>query len=222
MYVFFKKGLKFSCLFLSILFFNIGLYPQEEEEPEPAWGTNWSVPNMLRRPDRGESPRFPRDLVIGELGQGEAPSGAYVFARNLLYSIIRENGEHQILTENEEEQILIENGEEQILAENGEEQILTESNTSLSNIRFKEISAIRTRNFRIGGGRIEPDGHVSFLFRFIGPEESISGELFISQTEDSDGNIIWRLDDFILEERRLLREIRDSYRYDFSHYERFF
>jgi hypothetical protein len=81
----------------------------------------------------------------------------------------------------------------------------------------QEIRSIRPRSYRLGGGRLEADGCVSFMTRFIGQDESITGELFIRFEE---GN--WILDDLILEEKRAISEIRDGYRYNFSPYERFY
>ena len=70
---------------------------------------------------------------------------------------------------------------------------------------------------------MEADGSVSFLVRFLGSEESIAGELYLVKAEEPNSEIArWQLDDFILEEKRELSEIRDSYRYDFSPYERFY
>ncbi|MCL2008486.1 MAG: hypothetical protein FWG77_10410 [Treponema sp.] len=172
------------CLFIISIFLLQGVYAQED---------NRTIPNMLRRPDRGEAPRLPMDLVIGTLGQGDAPIGAFNFARSLLIA----------LTEG-----------------NNEVRIVAESRSIITGNNLEEISGIRTRNYRIGGGRIENDGSVSFLIRFIGLEESITGEIFLRRNEDSPET--WFLDDLILEERRLLRDINDSYRFDFTPYERFF
>ena len=48
-----------------------------------------TIPEALRQPQRGdESPRYPRDAVIGELGRGLAEEGAYRYARNLLQGIL--------------------------------------------------------------------------------------------------------------------------------------
>ena len=172
--------LRIGCLLVILLLTNRIIYSQEEVRDSPR-----TIPNMLRRPDRGEAPRVPRDLVIGDLGQGDAPGGAYQFARNLISTLVGGSREA----------------------------------SGLSQSNIDNIEAIRVRNFRIGGGRIEPDGSISFLVRFIGPEESITGELFLRQGEEDER---WRLDDLILEERRLLREIRDNYRFDFTPYERFY
>jgi len=153
---------------------------------------NQTEPDSLRRPERGEAPRYPKDLVIGELGQGEISEGAYLFARSILTAIA---------------------------AGRKDAQVLTNSGFSFAESIFDNIRSIRPRDSRLGGGRYEPDGCVSFLIRIIGPQESITGELFIRQAETSGG---WLLDDLILEGKRTLSDIRDTYRYDFSPYERFY
>ncbi|MDR0642874.1 MAG: hypothetical protein LBG07_10490, partial [Treponema sp.] len=33
-----------------------------------------SIPQVLRQPQRGEAPRYPRDLVIGSLERGNVPA----------------------------------------------------------------------------------------------------------------------------------------------------
>ena len=227
-------------------FFLLGLFvlapeicPQETGTAgrRPAADT---IPETLRRPERSEAPRYPIDIVIGELGRGEAPDGAYQFAKDLLSALTAGTKDAQVLQDT-----------------GG---IITES------LR-EEIDSIEPRAYRLGGGRIEPDGCVSFLVRFLGQELSISGELFLRRAEqaspkgtdlqssvDSQGPLDpegsaedfpaslenevvpepivssaagsggekWLLDDLILEETRILSEIRDSYRYDFSPYERFY
>ena len=167
------------CLFMGALFFPTELFSQET-----------AVPEALRRPERGEAPRYARDFVIGELGQGEASAGAYSFARNLISAIA---------------------------AGRNDEPALANYHSILTEKLFEEIRGIRPRTYRLGGGRTEADGSVSFLARFIGQTESITGELFIRFEE---GN--WILDDLIIEEKRTLSEIGDGYRYNFSPYERFY
>jgi len=158
------------------------------------------VPEALRRPERGEAPRYPKDLVIGDLGPGEISESAYLYARNILTALT---------------------------AGRRDAQVLTSSGFSFTEIMFDSIRSIRPRDSRLGGGRYEPDGCVSFLFRIIGPSESITGELFIRQADaidalDGTAAGRWLLDDLILEGKRALADIRDSYRYDFSPYERFY
>ena len=138
-------------------------------------------------------------MVIGELGQGEAPFGAYSFSRSLLLALMEGRREAPALT-----------GGAAFIAESA----------------FEEIRSIRPRTFRLGGGRIEADGCVSFLVRFIGRDESITAELFVRRAETGEdggfGAEGWILDDLILEDSRALAEIRDIYRFNFSPYERFF
>ena len=148
------------------------------------------VPETLRRPERGEAPRYPEDLVIGELGQGSAPEEAYQFAQELLSALARGRNDAPVLQR---------------------------SSSRMDESVFEEINGINTRAYRIGGGRYELDGSVSFLVRFIGRAESITGELFVRNEAQT-----WLLDDLLLEEKIPLSEIRDDYRYDFSPYERFF
>jgi len=94
---------------------------------------------------------------------------------------------------------------------------LADSLPSLAESLLEEIKSITPRTYRLGGGRVEVDGSVSFVLRFLGSTESMAGELYIRQEEEA-----WLLDDLLLEEKRALAEIRDSYRYDFPPYGRFF
>jgi len=199
---------KIVCLLLGLCFLPQMIFPQDNNTVP--------VPQALRRPERGEAPRYPEDLVIGELGQGGAPTGAYLYAQELLSALVRGTNNARVLE--------------------GTSSIITES-------MLEEIGSINARTYRIGGGRYELDGAVSFLVRFIGREESMIGELFVryetvrvpvstENTEDDNGEPIteparreesrWLLDDLILEDKVSLSDITDDYRYDFSPYERFF
>jgi hypothetical protein len=48
---------------------------------------------------------------------------------------------------------------------------------------LKPLEGLEIRNVRIGGGRIEPDGSVSFMVRFLGREEAVTGEIFLRLQE---------------------------------------
>ena len=194
-------SLKSICLLFGLLAICAGVYSQPEGKAAPR-----SIPEALLRPERGETPRYPKDVVIGEIGRGEAPEEAYLLAKNILSALITGSKDASVLA-----------GYGSILDEDLRE----------------EIRSIEPRSYRIGGGRAEADGCVSFLVRFMGPEESISGELFLRQepaalasaTEEAEpagreGK--WILDDLVIEDKRTLSEIRDSYRFDFSPYERFY
>ena len=198
------KSVKITCLILGLFLLAQAAFSQESSSTE-------LVPNVLRTPERGEAPRYPNDLVIGELGRADAPEGAYLLAQSIVSAITdgRRNA-----------------------------QALTESGYSIAESVFEEIRGIRPRYYRLGGGRIEPDGCVSFLVRISGSQESITGELFLRRAEadeiggsetlsepegrSSQSAGRWLLDDIIFEDKRTLTDIRDSYRYDFSPYERFY
>ncbi|MCL2601545.1 MAG: hypothetical protein FWD91_01895 [Treponema sp.] len=183
-------------------FFLLGMPPAafaqaEEETVENTENTDTTsdtiqttIPDALRRPQRGEAARFPTDLEIGELGQGKAPDGAYLFATEVLAALAKGNSAADALSGSPE---------------------------ALIAGYIEELSSIQTARFRIGGGRIEADETVSFLVRFLGSEEGITGELFLVQKEDR-----WRLDELILEPPRTFAETRDAHRFVFSPYERFF
>jgi hypothetical protein len=167
-----------------------------------------SIPEELLRPKRGEAPRYPIDTVIGEIGMGRASAAAYSFASSIATGLVSGEMGHRSLS--------------------GINPVLREGYLSA-------LKNIECRNFRLGGGREEPDGAVSFLVRFTGKEQGITGELFVryvtKETErvlEEETEIIiegnWTFDDLILEEAKSREEERrDSLqRFDFSPYERFF
>ncbi|MDR0302087.1 MAG: hypothetical protein LBI04_07240 [Treponema sp.] len=167
-----------------------------------------SIPEELLRPRRGEVPRFPVDMVIGELGQGKASDTAYSFAKSIAAGLISSNTEHPGLAT---------------------------INADLREDYLTVLDEVGPKSYRLGGGREEADGAVSFMIRLIGRENGITGELFIryvtrqiQQDNEEEGETktegSWRFDDLILEEARgLEEEQRESLqRFDFSPYERFF
>ena len=162
-----------------------------------------SIPEALVRPHRGEGVRYPIDTVIGPLGQGEAPREGYLFARQVAAALSAGN-----------------RGAASLAAMN---QAALEQHLSA-------LGAISPRTYRLGSGREEADGAVSFLVRFVGRAQGISGELYIrlvyrpaSETGAPAGRV-WTFEDLILDEARS-RESEDTenkHRFDFSPYERFF
>ena len=138
-------------------------------EPSAAEETKWFglIPELLLRPTRGEAPRYPVDLVIGELGAGSAGEKAYSSARRVMNAFLSENAEDENLS------ALVPDTVEEILA---------------------MIKEVRSSKYRLGSGRIEVDGAASFLFRFVSAEKSVSGELYLV---DSDG--IWKADYIVAE-----------------------
>ena len=166
-----------------------------------------SIPEELLRPRRGESPRYPIDTVIGELGRGEAPQDAFSFANFTAAGFLSGDFAHPALAA---------------------------INVTLREKYLSLLKTVEGGSFRLGSGKGEPDGSISFLIRFIGREMGITGELFIRyvsrQIEENiegetkittGGN--WTFEDLILEEAKTREEERrESRRFDFSPYERFF
>jgi hypothetical protein len=106
------------------------------------------------------------------------------------------------------------------LAEGGNEQTPEHIKASLESLEGFEI-----RNIRIGGGRIEVDGSISFLVRFLGREEAVTGEIFLRQEQDPEDAeaSVWYLDDLILDQKRPMGENRyGPGNVDLTPYERFF
>jgi len=111
-----------------------------------------SIPEELLRPKRGEAPFYPVDIVIGALGQGEASDEAYSFARSIAIGFFSGGMGHPSL----------------------------ETVNAVSREGYlSALDTIQPVNYRIGGGKEEPDGAISFLVRFMGRELCITGELFV-------------------------------------------
>jgi hypothetical protein len=188
-----------------------------------------SIPEELLRPKRGEEARFPVDTVIGEMGQGEASSASYLFAKSIASGLVSVNKDHPGLAG---------------------------INAALRDNYLAVLEEIYPKNYRLGGGREEADGAVSFMIRIIGRDSGITGELFVryvtrqivienkvavekkEEEINEEGNeeetetIVkeyktvgsWKFEDLILEEAKSREEEeRESVqRFDFSPYERFF
>jgi hypothetical protein len=111
-----------------------------------------SIPQELLRPRREEAPRYPVDIVIGPIGQGKASTEAYGLARRVAAALLSGN----------------------IYAP-----VLSSVNKVFLEGCMSALNVVNPRFFRLGGGREEPDGSVSFLVRFAGREQGITGELFV-------------------------------------------
>jgi hypothetical protein len=146
------KAKKINKTILTALFLLLAVYifPQNEM-PEQAPERS-SIPQELLRPRRGEAPRYPVDMVIGALGQGDASPEAYATARKTAAAL---------------------------LAGNMNVPVLASVNKVFLEDCMTRLRGINPQSFRLGSGREEPDGSFSFLVRFIGREEGITGELFI-------------------------------------------
>ncbi|MDR1507831.1 MAG: hypothetical protein LBI67_12085 [Treponema sp.] len=92
---------------------------------------------------------------------------------------------------------------------------------------LQSLADMEIRNARIGGGRTEADGSVSFMVRFLGREAVVTGEMFLRRSNQVSGEnaemSAWYLDDLILDQRRPLNEGRfGPGSTDMTPYERFF
>ncbi|MCL1931537.1 MAG: hypothetical protein FWF55_06945 [Treponema sp.] len=185
-----------------------------------------SIPEELLRPRRDEAPRYPIDMVIGTLGQGDAPREAYEIAHNAASAFLAGNMTAPVFSP--------------------VSKVFVESCMSM-------LNAINPQFYRIGGGREEPDGSFSFLVRFVGREQGITGELFVrfeehrppppEPGEEEDipaeetiqpeppppapivsAQKTWLFEDLILEEARNREEenMDERHRFDLSPYERIY
>jgi hypothetical protein len=169
-----------------------------------------SIPEELLRPGWGEAPRYPADIVIGDLGQGRASAAAYSYANSIASALLSRQRGHPSLSA---------------------------VNPDLLDSYIYALGRVTPVTFRLGGGREEADGAISFLIRYIGREYGITGELYIRyvtrnvQNEDGEmtqtGN--WIFDDLLFEEAKS-REVEqqesqqraNKRRLDYLPYERFF
>jgi hypothetical protein len=193
---------KFLCIGFVILF--CILFVAQIDKPNSTFrtgGIDQLSPELLR-PRFGEPPHFPKDYVIGVLGRCDAPEESYRYARFLVAGLAGRND-------------------------------TTEEGLNLSSIQFPEqkrlsirqsIADLGIRSWRVGGGRVEPDGSVSFLIRFLGREKSVTGELYLRKEEqDPEKGFLWHVDDILLESPRQLSEGKFSPAgADMTVYERFF
>jgi len=164
-----------------------------------------SIPEELLRPVRGEAPYYPSDVVIGSLGRASASEAAFSFAVSVASALT--------------------SGAVNSPA-------LSSVSSALRERYFSALRVINPGSYRIGGGREEADGAVSFLVRFIGPNQGITGEMYIRyvtrQVPDESGEpsavSSWVLEDLYLEEARD-RDVENQQavnRNDYFLYERFY
>jgi hypothetical protein len=115
-----------------------------------------TVPDAIRRPSRNETPRYPRDFVIGDLGRGELPQEDLNYASNVLRALMQ-----------------------------GREQSSLLETLDKDTVRgyIEELQGIRVEKLRIGGGQEIVDGAGSFLFRFIGRNGQLGGVMYFVRGE---------------------------------------
>lgn len=162
-----------------------------------------SIPEVLWRPQRGESPRYPQDLIIGSLARGNVSDGARLAAGQALAALV---------------------------AGNRNAAVFSRFSAASRNELFSAVAVAEPRKYRVGEGREEADGSYSFLVRFMGRERGIAGELYIrfepppeaDSAAGTAGNGAWLVDDLLLDEQRPLGEFLEESVYDLPPYERLF
>jgi hypothetical protein len=185
------------------LFLFVSVFAVSQEQPDRL--SRGSIPEELLRPKRGEAPRYPVDIVIGELGKGTASDSAFSFANYIGSGFLSGKMENSALAS---------------------------VNSAVRESLLSALEIIKPLSFRIGGGREEADGAISFLIRFIGKEQGITGELYIryvtrqGQGADEEVRTIgnWVFEELLLEEAkdRDVEQRESAYRHDYYPYERFF
>jgi len=191
-------------LFLFISISAVSWQPMAAQE-QTGSVSRGSIPEDLLRPKRGETPRYPIDTVIGELGRGKASEAAFSFANNIGIALLSGN--------------------------KGNPALASINSAARENL-LSTLETINPVSFRIGGGREEADGSVSFLVRYIGKDLGITGELYIRyvtrQIQEPNGEVTttgkWVFEELLLEEakNREVEQKESVYRNDFYPYERFF
>ncbi len=191
-----------TCVIAVFLLCAAGFIFAQSSENAAGDNARGSVPEELMRPRRDESPRYAIDTVIGPLGRGSASRDAYTFASQAATSL---------------------------LAGNKDAPSLSAASSVLLETYISALEQISPQAVRLGGGIMEDDGAVSFLVRFIGREQAITGELFIRMKEteaadDKPAQQFWVFEDLLLDEAQSREEETEKGepRFDFSPYERFF
>jgi len=67
--------------------------------------------------------------------------------------------------------------------------------TAVPDVDIPRLAGIRARYYRLGSGTTDGEGRASFLFRLIGPELSVAGELHLQAQDDQ-----WAVRDLVLED----------------------
>jgi len=169
-----------------------------------------SIPEELLRPSWGESPRYPADTVIGELGRGRASDAAYLFANSVASALMSRQRANPFFAS---------------------------VSPALMDSYLNPLGRVVPQSFRLGGGREEADGAVSFLVRYIGRDFGVTGELYVRyvtrQVHNDDGETTqtgsWVFEELLFEEVKSREEERresvqraEKHRLNYTPYERFF
>ncbi|MDR0539767.1 MAG: hypothetical protein LBG74_04595 [Spirochaetaceae bacterium] len=160
--------------------------------PAPVEAPRWTaaLPEDLLRPTRA-APVYPRDGVIGELGAGAADEAAYRFAHSLLAGLLAAKEKDTLL------------------------RALPEAERAAV---WDKIAQVEPRKYRLGGGLVEPDGSVSFLYRITGREKEVSGSLYMLPADGGRHT----LDSILMEEVVETSAVKEIWDYAYLPYARFY
>ncbi|GHV83759.1 hypothetical protein AGMMS50212_10990 [Spirochaetia bacterium] len=149
------------------------------------------VPQVLVRPILEENPIYPFDSVIGTLSKGAVSDTQFRFAQDVL---------------------------QDVLIKAVKSVRFANLPSSVVDDLMKNVVEVAPEKFRLGGGKEEVDGSISFLFRLVGKELNAAGELYIRSGDDNK----WILEDFIIEDPSPVNSGSKIHDYNYSPYERFY
>jgi hypothetical protein len=126
-----------------------------DKEPAAAQ-TPDTIPPALIQPERGATPVYAVDTVIGDLGAGDAPEPAYTTALQAVNALFYQRKKAESLAS---------------------------LNAAKLKALINKIADLKPKRFRVGSAKVEPDGSVSFLFHLIGGTDDAVGEVYVVQRE---------------------------------------
>jgi hypothetical protein len=157
---------------------------------EPAYSFSGVVPEALIRPTRERGAFYPVDAVIGPLGVEDLAGEAGDYAKTVM---------------------------QDLLSQDAASASIGNLGTDITGDAMEKLSEAAPHKWRLGGGREEADGSVSFLFRFMGREKEVSGELYL---RSADGG--WKTEDIIFNTPKELTIGAETSSSSYTPYERFY
>jgi hypothetical protein len=136
------------------------------------------APDSVRRPEHLSNPLYPRDVSIGELGQGDASSVCYSYAKSALRELEQSNKSDKFF------------------------KLLPQAEIDGVVKKVSDVAPVRSR---LGGGKEGVDGDFSFLFRFIGLQDELTGVIYLRNDEGA-----WKITDIITDDPRAILEATAS------------
>jgi hypothetical protein len=201
--------------------------PVFAQNGETAGQNGGVLPELLHRPQRGEAPRYPEDMVIGSLERGNVPEDVWIIARDLLSALIAENRSALSSVD----------GLDTILETLGE---INPGTYRLGSGReepdgsFSFLVRFIGREQWIAGELYLRPGEDSGIPEKVDADAEVETDVEMEADANADSEAIppeirseippaaWVFDDLLLEEKRDRGTEKDNRSFDFSSYERFF